>query len=529
MMARETRRRRGGFTLVELLVVMTIVLIVSVAALPVVLPAIRSQGVSTSALMINAELSRARDEATRANAPRGFRLMPDRDGRFAIGGPTPAYSRLIAIEPAPDYSEGRIRGVILPNPPLLPAPLTDTPTVDAMLGGAYTSAIAPQLLPPLPAPVLLWPTVWESKYELVLVDGAGNPTVGIPRPSTSWFWNVRKGDKIRVGNSGRELTIVGPDPIGILPNTANFGGLSNPEQFVNWGPITPTNPGSTPTAVLPPLPASVPREFLVVLDGIDNDGDGYIDEAFDGIDNDGDGIIDPMFNGIDDPSPITGMTNGLIDDPAEFRPGEWEPDAPTTLQAALNVAPTTLREALDNHAKGSTYTILRQPVPSQGAREISLSSGVVIDMTTNVNGLPELSERSRLPVRPTGAVDVMLTPSGQVVQPLAGRVEAIPANYPFFHFWITDGDDVVEPITLADAITAGVTRLPLPLGVPGYTPPNPEAVLKGNRRLVSINTRSGQVTTSSLDVFDITGIGANRPLVIGRPYRAAESGVKEQP
>jgi hypothetical protein len=337
---------------------------------------------------------------------------------------------------------------------------------------------------------------------------------------------VRKGDKIRIGNNGRELTIVGPDVIGINPNTVNFGGASNPEQFVNWGPSSSV---STPTAILPPGAVSVTREFLIVLDGLDNDNDGYVDEAYDGIDNDNDGIIDPMFNGFDDPSLATGATNGLIDDPAEFRPGEWEPDPPTPLQAELNFTPANLKEALDNHALGSPYTILRQPVPSRGAREITMSSGVVIDMTTNLTGFPELSERSRLPARPTGTVDVMIAPSGQVVQPLAGQIVGIPSTYPFYHFWITDADDVVEPITLAAATTAGVTRLPLPLGVPGYTPTNPELVLKGNRRLVTINTRSGQVTTSSLDTFDITGIGANRALVLGRPYRAAESGLKEQP
>ncbi len=35
----------------------------------------------------------------------------------------------------------------------------------------------------------------------------------------------------------------------------------------------------------------------IVVNGQDDDGDGWVDEGFDGIDNDGDGVIDPGFNG----------------------------------------------------------------------------------------------------------------------------------------------------------------------------------------------------------------------------------------
>ena len=56
-------------------------------------------------------------------------------------------------------------------------------------------------------------------------------------PPTSWYWNIRIGDKVRINNSGIYYTVVGPMQI------------PNPELFVNVG-----EPG--PTAV-PPLTADL--------------------------------------------------------------------------------------------------------------------------------------------------------------------------------------------------------------------------------------------------------------------------------
>ncbi len=45
-----------------------------------------------------------------------------------------------------------------------------------------------------------------------------------PNEPTSWFWNIRIGDKIRIGNSGQYYTVIGPMT------------QPNPELFVNDGP-----------------------------------------------------------------------------------------------------------------------------------------------------------------------------------------------------------------------------------------------------------------------------------------------------
>src|SRR4051812_23065003 len=107
---------RGGFTLVELLVVIFIILLVSAVALPTVIPAISHRQVSEAARLLQGALVGARDAAIHANAPRGIRLLPDpafitRITSGTIAGqidPTKilACNRIVPIQPAPDYSEG---------------------------------------------------------------------------------------------------------------------------------------------------------------------------------------------------------------------------------------------------------------------------------------------------------------------------------------------------------------------------------------------------------------------------------------
>jgi prepilin-type N-terminal cleavage/methylation domain-containing protein len=68
---------RRGFTLVELLVVMVIILAISVVALPSVIHAIGDRQMGEAARLVQASLAGARDAAIHANAPRGIRLLPD--------------------------------------------------------------------------------------------------------------------------------------------------------------------------------------------------------------------------------------------------------------------------------------------------------------------------------------------------------------------------------------------------------------------------------------------------------------------
>ena len=67
--SRTARGDRRAFTLVELLVVIFIVVLISAATLPAVLPALSQRRVSEGSRLIQSELARARDAAVRANAP----------------------------------------------------------------------------------------------------------------------------------------------------------------------------------------------------------------------------------------------------------------------------------------------------------------------------------------------------------------------------------------------------------------------------------------------------------------------------
>ncbi|MBX6315379.1 MAG: prepilin-type N-terminal cleavage/methylation domain-containing protein, partial [Isosphaeraceae bacterium] len=110
----------GGFTLVELLVVILIVLLLTVAALPVVVPAINQRRVSEGANLLQAILAAARDSAMRANEPRGLRLLPEQE-TANLGANVLVSSRLLAIEPGSDHAEGLAApyfppSIIPPNP-----------------------------------------------------------------------------------------------------------------------------------------------------------------------------------------------------------------------------------------------------------------------------------------------------------------------------------------------------------------------------------------------------------------------------
>jgi prepilin-type N-terminal cleavage/methylation domain-containing protein len=464
------KRSRSGFTLLELLVVVVIVVLLTAATLPVVLPAYQQRKVTAAALIVQAELARTRDAAIRANDIRGIRLIPETDpaSQFYAFGPTPAFTRIVAIEPGPDYTEGFLQ-------PGLPAPALGLPPT--VFGGPWN----------------LWLSVQESKID---------PTTLAPNPPTSWFWNVRQGDKIRFNNTGRAYTIVGPMLITPYTNPSNPSTdprvaaadqtQSNPERFINWG--SPTSFISNPST-----PAI---EFLFLLNGQDDDGDGYVDEAFDGIDNDGDGVIDPGYNGLDDNG------DGVVDDPAELlfnNGGEYEKE-----------------KAVDLKAGQQPYTIYRRPVPSEGSREVSLPSGIVIDMSS----WSFTAERSRLPFDPfTGFVDVMIAPAGHVVSAGATTTSsAPPVAAPYYHFWLADVDDVFAPVNQSGA---GVPYfLPMPQGSLFYPNPNDTTgrFLKKDRRLVSINTRTGAISTNTIDDFD-----AQNSLTLDRPFLAAQGGVKEVP
>jgi type II secretory pathway pseudopilin PulG len=452
-----------GFTLVELLVVIFIILLISVVALPTVLPALSHRQVSEAARILQGALVGARDKAIHDGQPSGIRLLPDPN--FApvfsttLGNPinpysTLAYNRIVPIGPAPDYSEGFC-----------------TPTLANTV--TYSGAT-------LTTPAIVTSTY---PYALLLIENPVNPQTLAPNPPTSWFWNVRVGDKVQLNNAGPWYTIIGPMFIG--PAGGTIGGVtySNTEMFVNAGPPTSlanlNSSGYVPTLTYPGGTA-MPVEYLILVNGQDDNNNGWIDEGFDGVDNDGDTLIDETTCKV---SPSW---------------GEWEQEA-------------WLGSVLTNTLSNVPYTIQRRPAPAPNAREIALPTSMVIDATM----LFVDKERSRLPVniqtRYSGVIDIVVNPDGTV---LPTTTYSSPSSFgmdqAFYHFWLAERQDLAAVQTTNNNGT--ITPVPLNTGTPSYYLPIvqpggafasnfPGPYLKGEYSVVTLNGRTGQVTTNPNPAF----------------------------
>lgn len=468
--------RRGGFTLIELLVVIFIILIVSAAALPVVLPALNNRQLGEGARLLQGAIVGAQDAAVHANAPRGIRLMPDTtfpltrntttgelDGTTIL-----ASNRIVPLEAAPDYSEGRLT----PYRSSTDTAVVGVPVYD---GGGAMTVPAPSGGGTVTVPAAL--VVEEAMYD----------KSGFRNNPTSWFWNVRVGDKIRVGKSGWLYTVTGPMDLG--PEDGNV------ELFVNVGVPGTASPltGGMETIATSVLPDAGPwgqREFLYLVNGRDDNGDGLIDSGWDGLDNN---------------------LNGGVDENSEWEAERWVGGVASAIGA--NGFPLSL-----------PYTIVRRPVPSSSsARETALPADVVIDMTTWASNFG--SERSRLPVdRFTGYVDIMFSPRGEVIPT---TIYSTPASSPmtdaFYHFWLAERQDLYDPLTGAGA-PEYPPFLPITQGlITGAT-----NALKGEQRIVTLFTRTGQVVTNSSAAFDLNAsTTANTDTYsTSRPFISAQQGAR---
>lgn len=481
---------RQGFTLIELLVVITLILLVSAVTLPTVISAYTHRQVCEAARILQAGLVGARDIAINNNAPAGIRLLPD--PVFNGIDPTTntldpkrilASNRFIPIQLAPDYTDGLVNIVDPNNPSSMGALLAAYTAVGVdptayftyppqKGGGAYLAATNRMLY------------LVQSVYNLT----TPTPTLNSP---TSWYWNIRIGDKVQVNNSGIYCTVVGP------MNTPNT------DLFVNIGP-----PGSPPVLqyTLPVSGTPYYPEILFLVNGLDDNNDGYVDNGWDGIDNDGDGIVDQ----------VTDTNTPPLSEWVETE--HW--------QAAL----------LSGNAINVPYSITRRPVVVSGARETPLPSDVVIDLTTWHANLPE---RSRLPVDPSsGSVDILLKPNGTVVPT---TVYSSPTSFgmssAFYHFWLAERGDVypIPTDTNGNAVplVSGYTfYLPMPLGsnIPPTTNAYDQLVasnpglpyLKGEIRLLSLFSQTGQILVNDSPVFNVDPQGVNQPYVL--PQQGARGG-----
>jgi prepilin-type N-terminal cleavage/methylation domain-containing protein len=409
-----SRRQGRGFTLVELLVVIVIVALVSIVVIPTVVTSLGEWQVVGAVSRLQAALVAARDRAALTGNPAGIRLLPDpsiplvrlTDGRLDPSAPL-ALGSWVVMAPAADYAEGLVS--IVSGPP-----------------SGYA----------LPFPCLL-------------LEQAPRDARGLSAAPTSWWWNVRVGERVRINGGGRQYTVVGPMAIG--PAAGNV------EMFVNAGP-----PG-TPSIL---DRGQGPVEFLFLVNGRDDDGDGYTDDGFDGIDND---------------------LNGAVDDAMEWESEVWD----AALAGGVTAVP---------------YVIRRRPAPVPSALAEGLPAGVVIDCTTWATS----RERSRCLLDPyTGVVELLVNPDGSLVQQMLYSTPAsLPMAAAFVHLWVCERGAIAAPAA------SGPPYLPMPSGTPGR--PSMAPPLEGERRLVSIHARTGRVSVHHLESFDAANPSA--------PFLAAQRG-----
>jgi prepilin-type N-terminal cleavage/methylation domain-containing protein len=460
-----TRAERRAFTLVELLVVIAIILFVGAATIGPALNAMNGRQVSEAARILHAELAGARDRAIMSNRPAGFRLLPDpmltvpAPGTVGQGSTTLAYNRIVTLQTGGNHSAGRVSIKSGANPTLY------FEGADPFNGYAKM---------PHPSNLRL--------EEEVYADAAGTT----PNEPCAWFWNVRVGDKVQIDGSGNLYTVVGPAVIN--PNNPKSLG-ENPELYVNDGP-----PGGTSSLVRSygPMGAILAYpQYLYLVNGRDDNGDG---------------TADPGWNGFNDNYNWDSSTPAkpYID---EWEEWQWESEKWLGSLSIANNAGLLATNPILN----KSYVIYRRPAPTPGAREIQLPQGVVIDATT-WNHVKQ--ERSRLPVDPnTLYVDVVVNPNGTVVPT---TIYSTPAAFgsPFYHFWLTDREDVFQPVT-----PTAPQELYLPIAGGTGT-----RTLKNDRRLVTLFARTGQTVINSLETFDTLGL--KDPSV---PFYAAQMGIREAP
>jgi prepilin-type N-terminal cleavage/methylation domain-containing protein len=476
--------RPRGFTLIELLVVIAIILFVGVLTIPTISGALSHRQVSEAARVLSASLAGARDAAIRDNAPSGIRLiqdplfsgiqpltLPNPAGGPPIANPSPfagrldpglplCYNRIVPIAPAPSYTEGAVFQV---------------PVVNGQLGPNGALASIGALAYPVPSPAVPAPLVGGTTV-LVLAEAVVNQVFGpngqpqiIPNPPTSWYWNIRLGDKVQVNNAGPWYTVVGP--MVLSPSQGNS------EMFCNVG-----QPGAALPWTTTQFGQVVTPEFLLLVNGRDDNANGWIDEGWDGVDNDG-------INGADDI-------------------GEW-----VETEAWTGAPPSSLQQP---------YTIARRPVPQISAREVQLPSDVVIDATT----WNTTQERARVPSAAlnafTGVIDIMINPDGSVLPTtLYSSPSSVSMNGAFYHFWLAERQDVYAPV--APLVMGGVFSLPMPISATfqasvtaAVDPTKAYAVLaannaslpalKGETRLTTMFARTGQVTTNDNPTFNVANV-----------------------
>jgi len=302
------------------------VLLVSVVALPTIVASLGDRTTLSATQALQGALVTARDGAALAGVAQGVRLMPSTVNAGE-------YDRLATLVQPPNYASGLV-------------------TITGMDAAGYTATYGPNVVNGRPCLVLEaspghWvdtPTGW--------VFMAGEPT--------AWYGNIRLGDRIRI-NNGRPFTVCGPF-------TTDAGGVIVNDLAVSADPLLLSHVYTAPDGMTttPPLAP----EFLLLCNGIDDNGDGFVDNGWDGIDNDN-------LNGVDDLA-------------------EWETET-WGVPAGANLS----------------YSITRRP--AVGKPELAVNLLVPVSAAASVIDPAATPPVPTLFVNPlTRSVDLMIQPNGTV-------------------------------------------------------------------------------------------------------------------
>lgn len=498
----ERASARPGFTLIEMLIVIAIVLLISSVMIPVALSALGEQEISGAASTVQAAFSLTRDQATREGRPVGLRLVPDplindqTTGRIAA-------NRILVLQVPPNHSDGQAEKI---------------------------KAVA-ELVPGVSIQRIM---AVQNKTETV--PGTA-PPIYLPGAPTSWYGNIRQGERLAFGDAGNEYIVAGPTYLfrdqegydiarNLDPNSTS-GVVINPERFT-FGDL---NGDPTDGIQSRALPSNVFAEYLLLVNGFDDDGDGYTDEGFDGVNNNNDyypsdyavvelrlqPIIDPGYNGIDDDR------DGYVDEMDELV--LYYDTATRSFGYSLTLGeyePEDFRGSKTNDPQH--YSIQRRPLPSADGRDIQLPGNAVIDLSSSNLGFM-LSERSKVPYDPmTGYVEFLIYPTGQIVPSNHTGNFTSSVEYPSFYLWIAERDDVQEPLWGVNPAAAAVPpfkyRYAMPRGTPFYLDHNNDgqidtafadksgSYLEGDRRMVVVSPRSGHAAVTPIIGFDASNINA---------------------
>jgi len=362
--------------------------ILAAVALPVVRTSLSERGVVNAAQVVQGAFDVARSRAG-LDGTAGVRLVPSPVflTRRADGSIEPdaelAWDRLVPLEQPPGYRAGLV-------------------------------AIRP---------ASTWPSTFAPPSRVLVLEQERLDADGHLVEPTAWAWNVRLGDQLEL--MGKKYTVCGPMVVG--PDGGNV------ESFVNYGQGGPK--------ALDRRDGVQPPEWLYLVNGIDDDGDGRIDNGFNGVDDDLDGVVDGW--------------------------SEWAEDErwSEAVRAALQGGGELRRQP---------YTLFRRPAPASGAAEIQLS-GAVIDGTGALAADAGDRVRSRLPVDPwTGQVDLIFDATGRVSP---SRIVGVPTADGladrWYHLWIGNREDVSAP-------------------------PRPS----GDARLLTIDRNTGRTSTVEADAAD---------------------------